>query len=203
MRMARGCVADDAVILILAGGASSRMRGRDKLLEDVGGVPLLRRVADRALATGAPVFVALPARHPPRVAALEGLAVTILACAHAADGMGATLRDAVAQLPPCARFMVLPADLPEIGTADMRRMLEPGGMPIRRATTDDGRPGHPVVFDAALRPDFAGLDGDDGAKAIVARHADRTEFVPLGGDRALRDLDTPEDWADWRARTGP
>jgi molybdenum cofactor cytidylyltransferase len=27
-------------------------------------------------------------------------------------------------------------------------------------------------------------------------------LVPLKGDRALVDLDTPEDWADWRARGG-
>jgi len=26
--------------------------------------------------------------------------------------------------------------------------------------------------------------------------------VPLPGDHATRDLDTPEDWADWRRETG-
>ena len=40
-------------ILILAGGASSRMQGRDKLLEDVDGVPLLRKQVLIAAATGA------------------------------------------------------------------------------------------------------------------------------------------------------
>ncbi len=48
-------------ILILAAGASRRMNGRDKLLMDVGGECLLRRVVGRAYATGHPVLVALPA----------------------------------------------------------------------------------------------------------------------------------------------
>ncbi|NBR54129.1 MAG: nucleotidyltransferase family protein, partial [Rhodobacteraceae bacterium] len=41
-------------ILILAAGKSSRMRGRDKHLEEIDGVPLLRRLALAALALGEP-----------------------------------------------------------------------------------------------------------------------------------------------------
>ncbi|PJE36025.1 nucleotidyltransferase family protein, partial [Pseudooceanicola lipolyticus] len=29
---------------------------------------------------------------------------------------------------------------------------------------------------------------------------DRVQLVPLPGQRARADLDTPEDWAAWRAR---
>ena len=39
-------------ILIPAAGGSTRMRGRDKLLEDVGGTPLLARQVRVALSTG-------------------------------------------------------------------------------------------------------------------------------------------------------
>ena len=47
-------------ILILAAGQSSRMRGRDKLLEPVDGVPKLRRLAIECLSQSDAVFVALP-----------------------------------------------------------------------------------------------------------------------------------------------
>ena len=57
MQMAQGCVVNMIPIVILAAGASSRMRGRDKLLELVDGVALLRRQVERALNTGAKVFV--------------------------------------------------------------------------------------------------------------------------------------------------
>ena len=53
-------------ILILAAGASSRMRGRDKLLQPIRGKPILRMVVDMALATGAPVMVTLPPASGPR-----------------------------------------------------------------------------------------------------------------------------------------
>jgi molybdenum cofactor cytidylyltransferase len=46
------------------------------------------------------------------------------------------------------------------------------------------------------------LTGDTGAREVLKRHSDRVHLVPLKGDRALTDLDTPEDWAAWRARGG-
>ena len=70
-------------IILLAAGQSSRMRGRDKLLEMVDGQPLLRRQAAMALAvTDAPVLVALPAAPHPRYDAIEGLAVTPVSYTH-------------------------------------------------------------------------------------------------------------------------
>ena len=70
---------------------------------------------------------------------------------------------------------------------------------IWRGAAEDGTPGHPVLFDGALRDDFADLSGDSGGRAIIDRYKDRTHLVPLPGRRALTDLDTPEDWEAWRS----
>ena len=68
----------DLPIIILAAGASSRMRGRDKLLELVEGDPLLRRQAQMVRdVTSGPVIVALPPMPHPRYAVLKGLDVTL------------------------------------------------------------------------------------------------------------------------------
>ena len=44
----------EPTILLLAAGRSARMRGRDKLLEDVAGQPLLRLMASRATKAAVP-----------------------------------------------------------------------------------------------------------------------------------------------------
>ena len=193
-------------ILILAAGGSTRMRGADKLLEQVAGQPLLRLQAERALATGQPVFIALPHADHPRAAALSDMDVTPLVVPDAAEGMSATLRGAVPQLPDAPAFMLLLGDLIDIGADDLMMMLQthrdqPDNL-VWRGATEDGKPGHPILFDASLRPQFATLSGDDGARAIVAPLTARTCLVPLKGNRARRDLDTPEDWANWRRRNG-
>ena len=193
-------------ILLLAGGQSRRMGDRDKLLEPVDGVPLLRKLAMAALSTGHPVIVALPTDRPERQEALEGLSLAMHLFPDAAEGMGGTMRAAIAALPPCPRFLLLLADLAEIEAEDIATLLhapsEHPGRKIWRGATEDNRPGHPILFDASLRREFAGLKGDSGGEPIAKRHAAETVLVPLPGNRARSDLDTPEEWAAWRARTG-
>ena len=196
----------DLPIVILAAGSSSRMRGRDKLMETIDGVPLLRLQAEKARAvTQGPVIVTLPAPPHPRHAVLAGLKVTPVAVPDAGDGMSASLRRGIAALPkgsPAA--MILLADLPDLTREDLETVAEAVDFEtdtlIWRGTTQTGAPGHPIVFRAALFDAFADLTGDRGASSLIALAGDRIAHIPLPGDHARTDLDTPEAWADWRAR---
>ncbi|NDV01733.1 nucleotidyltransferase family protein [Pseudoroseicyclus tamaricis] len=191
-------------ILLLAAGLSSRMGGADKQAEPVEGIPLLTRLAHAACDVSSRVFVALPSPDHPRAALLGDLPVTPLALPGSAEGMGGTLRDGVAALPDCARFMVLLTDLPLIGAAEMEAVFAAADAApdhlIWRGATPDGRPGHPILFDATLRPGFARLGGDEGGESLVRPLHARTFLLPFADDRARLDLDTPEDWAAFRAR---
>ena len=194
-----------AAILILAAGASSRMRGGDKVMEEVGGAPLLAALAARALGTGAEVFVALPALTHPRAAALEGLDVTPLPVPEAASGMARSIAAGVAALPSdCSGVMLLPADMPDITEADMRAVLDAFAEGLARLPAQgcaaDSTPGHPVVFPARCFADLSALQGDQGAKSVLKAEAD-VLHIPLPARHALTDLDTPEDWAAWRAKS--
>ncbi len=195
----------DLPIIVLAAGQSSRMRGRDKLMEEVDARPLLRRQAEIARAiTSGPVIVALPPRPHPRYAALAGLDVTLCEVADAAEGMNASLRTAFGALPAGARAaMMLLADLPELTEDDLRivgQSIDTNSETlVWRGATSDGKPGHPIVFAAALFPAFATLRGDGGGREVVAQAAGRVELIPLPDQRARRDLDTPEEWDRWRA----
>jgi CTP:molybdopterin cytidylyltransferase MocA len=177
------------------------MRGRDKLLEQVDGVALLGRSAQRALATGAMVLVTVPIASP-RQKALAGLDLTVLEI-DAAEGMAASLRaggDWAAEVGAQALMVALP-DMPDITTDDMSALFAAQATapatPLR-AITEDGQPGHPVILPATVFADIAALGGDAGARPILVEHPPRLH--PLPGQRALTDLDTPEAWAAWRAK---
>lgn len=189
-------------ILILAAGQSSRMRGADKLLQDVDGEPLLHRQTRLATATGHPVFVALPDATHPRARVIRDLPATLLSVPDAAEGMSGTIRGAVAQLPQAPAFMMVLADLVELDSRDFNavfaaRIANPGYV-IWRGATADGKPGHPIIFDASLRARISRLQGDGGGEDIVQPLQDQTYLHRLSGNRARFDLDTPEDWHAWR-----
>jgi CTP:molybdopterin cytidylyltransferase MocA len=191
-------------ILLLAAGASSRMRGADKLLEPVEGVPLVLRQARVALATGASVIVTLPLDRPLRNAALAGLELTTASVPDAALGLSASIRAGV-RAAGARPVLVLLADLPEITTDDLSLLLARHAVApdlILRATAADGTPGHPVLFPEWALPGLAELTGDNGARDLFQQHRDRMEFIALPARHAVTDLDTPEDWTAWRATRG-
>lgn len=190
----------DIAILLLAAGSSSRMGGRDKLLEKVDGQPLLQMICTRALDSGLPVFVTLPAPDHPRAQLVAGC--TPVWVPDAAEGMAASVRRGIGSLPDTTRaVMILPSDMPDLQTEDFCIIANALGDEIRiiRGATDDGRPGHPVLFPKAHFADLQKATGDEGGRSIIKAHKDLVTLVRLDGVRALTDLDTPEAWATWRA----
>lgn len=194
------------LIVIPAAGTSSRMQGRDKLMETVNGVPLLRRQVQAALASDCPVMVCLPPEPGPRSKAVDGLKVTTLPVRDAAEGLGATLRTAAffaARHAPDRAMMILLPDVPGIGPFDIKSVItafEAAGEDTpTRATDPTGRPGTPLIVPARLIPAFTQLAGDDGGKSVLKE--EQVQLVPVSDRRATHDLDTPEDWAAWRRDT--
>jgi CTP:molybdopterin cytidylyltransferase MocA len=193
----------DVTILIPAAGASSRMRGRDKLLELVGGETALHRAARLALASGARAVVTLPDSGPHSVArrsALSGLRCQVLPVRDYQDGLSASIRAGAAAAGMSPGLMVLMPDMPDIGEADIASVLrafarDPSN-PVR-GTTEDGRPGHPVILPRRLYPGLLVLTGDRGAQPVL--EGEPVQSVVLPGLRAITDLDTPEQWDNWHS----
>ena len=190
-------------ILILAAGKSSRMGGRDKLLEDVNGTALLAHVTNRALATGLPVLVAVPDVNHPRATLVKSGTATLIPVPDRDEGMAASIRaGATALLGGNHAVMILPGDMPDLHSSDLTKLVaaftrQPHN--ILRATAADGTPGHPVIFPADLVPALIAVTGDAGARSVIRANMDRLQTQALPGNRALCDLDTPQDWAKWRA----
>ena len=194
----------DLVIVIPAAGASSRMRGRDKLLLSVGDEALLARQVRIALGTGRRVLLTVPPEGAARRAVVEPFACDRLCITHvedASEGIAASIRAGArwAQKRQASGVMIMLADMPEIEAGDLERLIAAFATePDRawRATAEDGIAGHPVIFPQRLFDALQRITGDIGARDVLKGE----DVVPvrLPGRRAVTDLDTPEDWAKWR-----
>ena len=194
----KGSKMSDLTIVIPAAGASTRMRGSDKLLIPIDGVALLRRTAMLALQAHTIVMITLREPDPARRQMVQDLPVQIVTIHDASLGLSASLRRAAAQ--SAGRLMILPADMPDLTAQDLSLMIQASNAApyaLLRATAQDGTLGHPVIFPADLRAAFATLSGDQGARAILQAHVARLRTIALPGHHALTDLDTPEAWAVW------
>ena len=192
--------------LILAAGKSSRMGHTNKLLADVGGVPMVARVADEALASRArPVWVVTGHQADKIAAALAGRPIEIVHAPDYAQGLSASLKAGVDTLRKTGVMgaLVLLGDMPRITAATIDKLIaafEASGGRAICVPEAEGRRGNPVLWPADLFAEMTGLAGDKGAKDLLARHPDRIVRVPAPAAEIFSDVDTPEDLT--RAREG-
>jgi molybdenum cofactor cytidylyltransferase len=57
---------------------------------------------------------------------------------------------------------------------------------------NDGRRGNPVLWSRRFFRELMTLDGDVGARHLIARHAEAVAEVPVEGASAFLDIDTPQ-----------
>lgn len=70
-------------------------------------------------------------------------------------------------------------------------MARPTALPLIVVPIYQGQRGHPVLFDRALFPELAGLQGDEGGRSLLRRYAHRVMTVETESDGVVADVDTP------------
>lgn len=182
--------------ILLAAGASRRF-GSDKLLADLGGEPMLVRAALNLVAGGVPVLCVVRDAAGPVAGALGGIpGITISACPEAGLGMGRSLAWGVAAAHSADAWLVALGDMPEVAPDTIRRLIR-----ALRAQASIVAPeyagvrGHPVGFARRWVSELLALQGDQGARGLLASHPEHLWRVRVRDPGVLRDLDHPKDLA--------
>jgi CTP:molybdopterin cytidylyltransferase MocA len=183
--------------ILLAAGAATRM-GRTKQLLPVDGVPMVRRAAEVMRAAGCAPLVVVTGHDADAVeAALDGLDVHCVRVADPTAPTSASLHAGLRALgAEVASTVVLLADMVHV-TAPMVAALVradvSGTAPLQVSRYGDV-PAPPLLFRRALWPELLAWTGEGCGKAVVRAHASEAGVHDWPVE-ALRDIDTPEDYA--------
>lgn len=183
--------------IILAAGTSSRFGADNKLLIRYGGQPMVRRVAEAALATELDPIIVVTGHEAARVkAVLSGLDLVYAHNAEFATGQAGSLKAGIAAVPQsCTGAMILLGDMPNVNAEIINQLLDEfAGEACIIVPRYDGVRGNPVILGSE---NFAGLEkisGDKGARELLA--GDNVRMVDVASDAVLRDFDTPESFKD-------
>lgn len=212
MTEARAHKIDGAIVgLVLAAGASTRMgAARNKLLERVGGRPLVAwPVAALSATTIESVFVVLGHEAANVRAALvndEDNKLRFVTYFDWARGVGDSIAFGVESILAAGSpsgIVISVGDLPGLRPSIVKTLLAA----FAQYAEDNaiclpehaGRDGHPVIFGRAHFNALRQLSGDRGARGLVEAHTENVHRVPVDTDAILRDVDTPaalESWQD-------
>ncbi len=183
--------------VVLAAGRSTRMGGPNKLLAEINGKPLVRIAVEQALASRAsPVIVVTGHQRKEVEAAIAGLDVKTVHNPDFAQGLGTSLQAGVAAVPAeNDAALICLADMPQVNAALIDKLIvafdpEKGALVV--LPTRDGQRGNPVLWSRRFFPDLMAVEGDVGARHLIARYAEAVTEVPVDGQAAFVDVDTPK-----------
>lgn len=183
--------------IVLAAGRSSRMRGPNKLLADIGGAPLVRRVvAQVAASRAAPVIVVTGHQRAEVARALEGLDVRFVHNEAYGEGIASSVKAGIAAVPEeCDGALVCLGDMPLVGAGLIDALVDrfaPDAGALIVVPVSGGRRGNPVLWSRRFFPELMALEGDVGARHLIERRGEAVAEIAVEGDGAFVDIDTPE-----------
>ena len=183
--------------VILAAGRSTRMGGPNKLLAELGGKSLVRIVAEQVLVSKASSVIVVVGHQADEVQrALKGLKVTFVRNPDFADGLATSVKAGIGAVPADADgAVVCLGDMPLIDTRLIDRLIEafaPDRGALIAVPVSDNRRGNPVLWSRRFFGELMTLDGDIGARHLIVRHGEAVTEVPVEGQGAFLDIDTPQ-----------
>jgi molybdenum cofactor cytidylyltransferase len=182
--------------ILLAAGRSRRF-GEDKLLYPLpDGTPMGVASAHVLRESLGRIVVVVSARYSPLGQLLQREGTTIAVCNNADEGMGASLACGVRAASEATGWVIALADMPYIQAASVRRVAEAlrKGAPLA-APMYKGRRGHPVGFSHQFYSALTALDGDLGARPVLAEYGEQLVSVDVDDAGVLHDIDTLHDLA--------
>lgn len=182
--------------ILLAAGAAKRFGGgKLKQVLPNGLAICVASARNLAAAVDQVIAVVRPGDEATRTLLAAEPNIQIVVCERAEEGMGHSLAAAVAASPNDSHWIVALGDMPLINPNTIRRVaeaIEQGAafaMPVYQ-----GQRGHPVGIHSRFRADLHALEGDAGARAIIADHKSDVQLVETDDSGVLVDVDTVADY---------
>lgn len=187
--------------VVLAAGTSRRAGTENKLLADIEGKVMVRRVVEATLeAEVCPVVVVLGHEAPRVRRALDGLNVVFVHNENYASGMGSSIGAGVRAIrAQVDATLVVLGDMPYVRAQDIRLLVAAHRNSTQHliiapesGAEEERRLGNPVLWPERYFDALQRLDGDAGGKVVMQTSPGAVLRIPIDDDGVLRDVDRPK-----------
>lgn len=191
--------------ILLAAGFSRRFGSQNKLLQTLPDNEIIAVHAAKNLLVALPVSIAVVRPDNWELATkLAQIGMAVIHCPPDKTEMADSLVTAIEAAPEIATaagaatsagYVIALADMPFIQPATISRVADAihHGAEIAMPSYQ-GQRGHPVGFAAKFRSALTQLSGDEGARAIIKRHAEALTVLETDDAGVVTDIDTQEDF---------
>ncbi|PCI32675.1 MAG: 4-diphosphocytidyl-2C-methyl-D-erythritol kinase [Alphaproteobacteria bacterium] len=183
--------------LVLAAGQSKRMGQKNKLLLPYHQGTVLSHVLDQVTGAGIEeIFVVTGHQHDEVARDIGPHKVTFLYNDLYDEGMSTSVKLGISSLPKESdAVLIILGDMPNISASILRQLMaayDPAQGRLIIIPTHNGKRGNPLLWDRSLFSEFDRLDGDMGAKILLADYPEYIHEVDVGSEAIFLDIDTYE-----------
>lgn len=182
--------------IVLAAGMSTRAGARNKLLLPCGTTTMLGRVVSTAVSVCDRTVVVAGFDSDRIRAAVADLGVSVVLNTNHSEGMASSIVCGVRNSGNSDFYLIWPGDMPLVAEETVRILLSKACHGRIAVPRFQARRGHPVVFSAVFRGELQELEGDVGARSILARRPDVVDEIPVSDAGILFDVDTADEHAE-------
>ena len=196
--------------IILSAGASTRM-GTPKQLLPIQGGTILGQVLNEVLNSDLDKVILVLGHKAKDIMKVLGPILThpklkVIQNKHYNEGISTSIIAGLSQVEGSyGHVMILLGDMPSI-TSNLINLLVHGFLASHQpigAINLKGKRSHPVMFSCTLYHELSALKGDVGAKALFQKYKDRVCLVEPEESYDNRDIDTREDYLEFKDRRPP
>jgi len=180
------------------------MRGKNKLLEHVDGLAMIRLVVQAALKSKVDEVIVVLGWEADKIRqALSDLPCNFALNKEFETGQSSSVKAGLKAVSKTTRaLLVLPGDVARIDPRSISMVVDAYGETGNAIVVagHGGEAGHPILFDKSLFHEIEQINEQTfGLKSVVKRHEAEVRFVEVGTPNVLRDIDTPADLKEIRS----
>ena len=191
--------------VILAAGQGRRSGVSKLLVEGQDGLPMFMHAVNAAIASHAkPVFVITGHRHEEMEEWLEKLDVNVIYNPSFESGIKTSIRLGLKAMPSsCDGALLLPADMPNIGAAEINKLIAKFDASQDKQLvffTHKGIKNNPLIWSKSLYDKADLIPENSEFRVVFAEHSDYAKAVEIKDADKLLDINFPNDVKEYAKR---
>lgn len=187
--------------IVLAAGTSSRM-GSNKLIADFRGEPLIRSVVRNVKSTSIDKMIVVTGHEAGKIASvLAGEELELILNSNYESGLSSSLHVGVVAAGDADAVLICLGDMPLVKPETIDRLIAAFNPTEHRTIivpTHKGQFGNPVLWGREHFPKLMALEGDRGARSLIAKLKSEAVEIAVDDPGIVTDADTPEALAELR-----
>lgn len=177
-------------LILLAAGNSNRFKG-NKLLTTVNNKPMYMNVVEKVLKVNFNKIILVTQYEEIKVALMEQ-PIQVIINNNSELGISHSVKLGIQEDLEADAYMFMVCDQPFISLESIETLIDRFIKSDKGMVSAEhkGNLGNPTIFSGKYKKELLSLEGDVGGKAVMKKHLDDLERVPIENEVEIMDIDT-------------